>query len=1225
MSRLLEVLRLDLSHMRRRPIVWILLILLAFMSFEMSMGNAQIGSGDVRVGGTKAWLTSEFAVTQLLIMIVSIMYSFFVAVAAGMTLIRDRDQNVGALLHSTRLTTGEYVWGKFLAVVLGFLAVLAVHVGLMIVCNHVLPHGENADSIGPFVLLNYAKPALVFALPMIVLIAGTSFALGALTQRAILVFLVPVAMLLFGAFFLWEFSPSWIAPWLNSLLQFVDFSGLRWINETWLEVDRGAHFYNAQPVGLDPLIGVQRVACLLVGLGAVAIVHARYEARERATEGGLFRRKKAQRAEALAAAKAEARPVEARPGGPLSALGMRAKTPPFLAAVGNVARVELRELWSSPGLYLFVPMILIQTLGEVVQTSAFDTVTLTTPGLMAVRQMGALTILVCMLILFYTTESLQRERSAGMAPIFLAAPLRSGAILLGKALANVVVAMLVMTAVLLGSIALLLYQGTVPISLAPFFLVWSFLLVPTFLLWTAYVCAAYTLTGNRYATYALGLAAMGITGFYQARGKMTWLTNWDVWGVAQWSDLSVFELDRVALVLNRLFALALAVFLAYVAVRWFPRRERDFAQALDLDRPGRVKRFALRIAPWAAAPLALGIALGLLVHTGRGGAATKKKERDYWKMNSATWRDAKLPILEAVDLDLAVDPKTSGIVSRGSYVLVNRTEDTLRQVPLTGGLSWRNVRWAVDGDSAKPEDRAGLWVVTPKEPLVPGARMTVAWSFEGRYPDGVSKNGGPLMEFILPGGVVLTGFSNTAMGPIVGYVPEVGVEDDKNKADPRVYPADHWKKVLPAGLPMFDGWSTTRIRLTSPADLLHNATGSMVSEKVAGGKRVTEWRSDAPVRAFNVVMGRWKVKRGGGAAVFYDPRHPYNVDEMHDALVAARRWYGEWFAPYPHAELKLSEFPGLATYAQAPPTNITFSEGIGFLTKSEPKSNSAFWIAAHEAAHQWWPLMAMPADGPGGEILSEGMAHFSTILLTGKVRGLEQRMAFCRTVEDSYGNNRRADSERPIVEVDGQLPGDRAVWYDRGGFVLWMLWNLMGEEAALAGNREYMATYRDSRDHPLVQDYLHILRRHAPDPAAFDAFTGQWMYGTVVPQFQLSDAKLEREGKGWRTTAKVKNVGDGTVPVTIAAARGERFAAEEDTTKTGKKEKAGGPFAFKLQIGGGKEEEPYWDTRTEITLAAGEEKTIEIRGDAKPERLVVDPDVELLMLQRAKATVKLED
>ena len=155
------------------------------------------------------------------------------------------------------------------------------------------------------------------------------------------------------------------------------------------------------------------------------------------------------------------------------------------------------------------------------------------------------------------------------------------------------------------------------------------------------------------------------------------------------------------------------------------------------------------------------------------------------------------------------------------------------------------------------------------------------------------------------------------------------------------------------------------MRVDVPADLQVNATGEKVAETVKDGRRVTEWRTDHPVRIFNLVAGRWAEKQRDGVAVYYDPRHPYNVDEMLDALAGARRWYGEWFAPYPWKTLRLSEFAGWPTYAQAPPGNITFSENIGFLTRSKPDANAAFWIAAHESAHMWWPNIAMVADGPG--------------------------------------------------------------------------------------------------------------------------------------------------------------------------------------------------------------------------------------------------------------------
>jgi hypothetical protein len=232
----------------------------------------------------------------------------------------------------------------------------------------------------------------------------------------------------------------------------------------------------------------------------------------------------------------------------------------------------------------------------------------------------------------------------------------------------------------------------------------------------------------------------------------------------------------------------------------------------------------------------------------------------------------------------------------------------------------------------------------------------------------------------------------------------------------------------------------------------------------------------------------------------------------------------------------------------------------------------------------------MPGEGPGSDVLSEGMAHFSTILLIGQVKGEQQRMAFCRQIEDRYGNTRQRDSERPLNRVDGTLPGDRRIIYDRGGWVFWMLHQLMGREASLAGLKEYIATYRD----------LTVMRRHAPDLAAFDAYVNQWFYGTVVPQYLITSTETVKRGERWVVRARVKNVGTGVAAVEIAAARGERFP--EKATP----------------------ENAWSDRRATLTLGAGEEREVAIETPFEPQKLVVDPDVRMLMLERQKAEVKLK-
>ena len=183
LGRLFKVAALDLRHNATRPWFWIFLLILALTSWGLSTGHMRISSGDSMVGGTKAWLTSEFAMSQMLSMIILLFYGFFVAVAAGMSVIHDEDMKVGAVLHATPLTPGEYIGGKFMAVVLSFLTVLAIHVGLAMFFNHVVP-SDAADEIrGPFVFWNYLKPALWFGVPAIVLLAGTAFMAGIWSRK----------------------------------------------------------------------------------------------------------------------------------------------------------------------------------------------------------------------------------------------------------------------------------------------------------------------------------------------------------------------------------------------------------------------------------------------------------------------------------------------------------------------------------------------------------------------------------------------------------------------------------------------------------------------------------------------------------------------------------------------------------------------------------------------------------------------------------------------------------------------------------------------------------------------------------------------------------------------------------------------------------------------------------------------------------------------------------
>lgn len=1235
LRRLFEVARQELRFHARRPLVWIWILLLALLAFGISQGKVQVvDSGDSATGGTKNWLTSEFSQSIYASIFFLMIYGFFAAVACGMSILRDTEAGIDALLHSTRLRPSEYVWGKWLAACVAFAAVAAIHLAASIGFNHAFVDASVRESIGPFDLLSYLRPVLFFGVPSLVAIAGVSLALGTLVRRPILVFFLPVALLLVCGFFLWEWKPTWLSSRWDRVLMLCDPAGYRWLKRTWIDVDRGVDFYNHARVAFDGAFLASRAAWVALGIASVAF-----------TQWSLARSLRGHVAHA-STTRAAAPLLAGPPPSDIRGLGMTAVPRGWLANALEAARIEWHELRSSPGLYLFVPLIVLQIAGNsVYAVGMFDTPILATSGLVASRSVGLIATLVVLLLLFYSVESLERERASGLDGIHRSTPLSPSALLFGKALANSVVALVVLFAAFLACAGVILVKGKTSVDAWPFVACWGPLLA-TFVLWTSFVMCVQALTRNRYASYAIGLATLALFGWLIVRRELNWAGNWMLWGTTLWSDFGSFDINGRALLLNRAFALAMAGLFLALAIRFQGRRDADGAALLARLRPTLLWRANRGVLAYALVPLALGIWLDSYVDAGFQGDAYEKQQKDYWRANVQTWKDAPKASIARAEVDVRLLPAQHALESKGEFELENREAKPLESLAFTTGPHWRDTRWTLDGAPVERTGKTLLHVLPLAKPLAPGERVRVGFSFHGALPEGPTKNGGGSMEFVLPAGAVMTSFSPSFV-PVVGFLDGVGVDRD-NRSDPREYPSDHWVGRTPSAFGV-DAPYPVRTTVRGPAEWRLNAIGVLKSDEVVAGERVSVWESDHPVQFFNVVAARWSEKRGDGTVLYYHPDHAYNVDEMSAALDAARRRYSEWFLPYPWQELKLSEFPGLSGYAMGFATNIPFSESIGFLTESTPETEAAWLVVAHEAAHQWWGNLLSPGKGPGGNILSEGMSHFSTLLLFESEKGVRGRIEFAKRIEERYGERRRVDSERPLVRIDGAKEGDETVTYDKGGWAFWMLLNHLGRERGMQGYRAFIERFTTNPDHPVLEDFLLVMREFAADPPAFDAFTQQWFHEVVVPEYEILSAErgapvVADTGRPiWTTRLRVRNKGSGRMPLQIAVTRGERFPKQApaprepqpDAQEAAPASSESGVVLAATQGGPleppesrpaaqPKPVEPYLESRALIELGAGEEHEVVLSSDFEPQQVVVDPDALVLQLNRKHATKKLD-
>ncbi len=1198
----------------QKPAYWVLFAVLGLMAWGFSEGAVTISSGDSTVGGERSHVTSVFAQSMIQCVVVMGIGAWFLAIAAGLAVIRDLELGVVEVFHSTRLTPREYVWGKFAGALTVFLAIWFLYLCMGAFFNHIVAAGEDARHIGAFSPANYLFPTVLFGLPQILTFCGVPFFLGVWTRRPIVVFFFPVLTLLVTLGFLTTWSPSWLSPDVNRMLMLIDPSGFRWLNETYLQVDRGVEFYNTAALRPDAGFVLSRLAYAALGLGAVVAATRSYAGRLR--RGGsdsralralarALKRVFGRRRRALAPA-AEPSPAAASShDATLRDLGMTTRPLGFRQATRAIAREEIRELVRRPGMYLFVPLILYQSIfATLVAIGPFDSRLLLTSGAVAVRQLNTLSLLVCLLLLFYTVESLYKERSRRLAEIFHTTPVATRAILLGKTIGNSMVAGLILVVGVVASWMVVAYHqlfeaSPVGFDIVPFILTWGGVLAPTFIFWTALVTALFAAFRNRYAVYSIGVGVIMYTVYRMTfDDPFGWALNWIAWDAVSWSDMGAFTLQGRELLLNRLLYLSLALPLVALAVKWFGRQDRDAAQLVHRVRPKPVLVGALRLLPWATPAIVLAMVLHYGGRAGREGAAYEDAGKDYWRENTATWTDFDMPSVSNVDVALDFEPSRRTAEIEGRYTFYNHREYPYEQIPITAG-QWDPIEWTLNGESHEPDDRSNLFVFTPAEPLAPGDSLAIGFSYDLQYPRGMAKRAGGAGQFILESGIVLTAFTPTFL-PVPGYLPGIGVDGD-NSSEPRDYADDFYEGETE---PLF-GWGgapfAVRTRITLPAEYTANGVGQKVSDEVVDGYRTVVWETDYPVSLFNVVAGKYAVKEGDGTAIYYHPQHDYNIEEMSAALDAAREYYSQWFYPFPWDLLKISEFPAFATYAQGFPTNITFSEGIGFLAKSDPRSHVAFMVVAHEAAHQWWGNLLTPGSGPGGNILSEGMAHYATTLLHEQVYGNRYRMEFSKRLESQYGNQRFVDSERPMVKIDGTRSGDGTVTYDKGGWVMWMLQQEMGRDNLLPGLQAFIGKYNPDPDFPVIQDMLAVLRDFAPDTAKFDAFTKQWFYDVVVPEYRFSDVTKVQEEDEWVVRGTVENVGTGRMQVQIGAISGERWSDEDDD-------------GSRSVVA-----DDYRDARAGVTLGAGESTEFVIRAAFDPERVMIDPDVLVLQLNRDAA------
>jgi aminopeptidase N len=369
-----------------------------------------------------------------------------------------------------------------------------------------------------------------------------------------------------------------------------------------------------------------------------------------------------------------------------------------------------------------------------------------------------------------------------------------------------------------------------------------------------------------------------------------------------------------------------------------------------------------------------------------------------------------------------------------------------------------------------------------------------------------------------------------------------------------------WYPEIPGSRPTF------RIRVDGPAGYEAVTAGRLARRKTEGRVTQSEWETRMPLGGLSLSAGPYRVREEtAGETKLYTYFYPGSDALSESYLAAAARYlalYRELFGPYPFEKFAVVEnfFPtgyGFPSYTLLGSTVVR----LPFIVETS---------LGHEVAHSWWGN-GVRVDYQKGN-WSEGLTTYVADYLYKERGSVEEGREYRRKMLRDYATLVTPGEDFPLRAFTGRdSPASRAVGYGKGAMVFHMARRFAGEDAFWKGMRDVVREkmFREAS----WDDFGRALGRETGTD--FAPFFRQWVDRPGAPVIALGGIVAEEDGGSWNIRGQIV------------------------------------------------QKEPYFDLRvplqlvtegctvdTVLTVADGT-TSFSLSADARPRRLVVDPDVDL--------------
>ena len=1104
----------ELKYHVKTPLFAIALVL-AFGFGLIAVVEAEFGSS------TAVHVNAPWVVMQILLM--ASMFGTLTTTAFVVNSIhRDFELNMDSLFFSRPLSKLQYMAGRFAG---SFAASLLIFLGIFAaIAVAPLTGLAPKEQLGPIDAGALLYSLFVLVVPNLLFIGAVLFAVAALTRSLMWTYATMAVMALLYAVSMtmaWDIEKELLANLMDPFGIVSFFRATRY----WTVFDK-----NTRVVPLEGLFLLNRVFWLGVG---GAFLGAAYAAFNFTARGGRKTRRQLD-------TPAEAQPV-------WDARSLRVE-PVYrsLSQFGAIVRLEAVNTLKSVPFVVIMLCAIFLVFGEAMEGARFGQTYPVTREMIESIAEGFLVFSV-MIAAFYASDVVTRERSLKTSELSDAMPVPTWVQWSAKLASLLAVVAITLVVAVLTTLAIQTVKGYYNYELDLYaraiFLHYGSRLVMI----TAFAFVIQVFFQHKMA----GIAGMAVwflaNTFVPAMGWAHPMYRFAAAPRTVYSDMNGYGHFVEPLVWFSIYwALFTGILLTLAHLLWVRGSEITFRQRLRIAR----QRFVRPVAATMAVLFLGFVSTGCFLYyntnvlneyqTGDDlraiAAETEKRYKKY--------EDLPQPRIVAVQANVDIYPERRALHVAGSYVAVNKSSAPIRDVHVIWSPT-RLTTAAVSIPGAKlttDDPKHGYRIYRLAEPLQPGASLTMTYK-TAYEPKGFLALGSNLK--VVENGTFANNFD---FFPHLGYNGRGELSDDREEHGlpplERAKPPHDPKAVNEIAGARNTDFLSLDTTVSTSVDQIAVAPGYLQKEWTANGRRYFHYKTTSPIRGFwSYLSARYEVKRdswnGMPIEVYYDEKHPYNVDAMIDAVKKSLDYYTKHFSPYQHKQVRILEFPAYANFAQAFPNTIPWSESLGFVTdmRDENRLNYVFYVAAHEIAHQWWGHQVTPANVQGAAMMTESLAQYSALMVLRKEIPESKMRRYLRYELDRYqglrGNERLR--EMPLMLVERQ----DYIHYQKGALVMYALQDYLGEETVNRALRRFMKDHAFSGPpYATATNLVKYIRAEAPpryqelitdlferivlyDLETRDATVTRRADGKYVVKLTLATNKVRSDGKGEETSVPI--------------------------------------------------------------------------------------------------------